>query len=251
VGPTLYREIAAPVNSKRELERLANQYVRQRKPLMKRRLILLMNPLPRYWWQLLQDPNPQYRYVGVIAAERDWHNTPFIEMLKSERSTIVRRAIAQRLRAKDLDPQTLVELSSDFVPELAYMIEAAARNQEDPPLPNVLPKPLNVLAAYYGTVSWSSYRSLAVELAASESVRGSIGYGQLSGLFRSGLDRGDLSSLPDIPETEVRSSLRELSPFDEGGLGTFDELKAINQIDQFYLFFRQLLFFIERDLLTS
>jgi hypothetical protein len=42
--------------------------------------------------------------------------------------------------------------------------------------------------------------------------------------------------------------LRQLSPLEKPGLGTFDYLEMIPEIDSLYLFFRQWMYFIELDL---
>jgi hypothetical protein len=55
-----------------------------------------------------------------------------------------------------------------------------------------------------------------------------------------------MAVLDDVSRDEVEKAIEELSPFDRGGLGTFDGLQCIREIDAYYLFFRQLLFLIER-----
>lgn len=49
-----------------------------------------------------------------------------------------------------------------------------------------------------------------------------------------------------VPERILRRAAALLSPFDKGGLGTFDELTLIPDIDDVYLYFEQLIFYRER-----
>jgi hypothetical protein len=46
--------------------------------------------------------------------------------------------------------------------------------------------------------------------------------------------------LADLPELELSETVRTLSPFESDGLGTYDDLRLIKEIDNLYLFFEQL-----------
>jgi hypothetical protein len=59
------------------------------------------------------------------------------------------------------------------------------------------------------------------------------------------------STLEEISNQQIRQSLRDLSPFDEGGLGTFDSLESIDRVDEAYLFFRRLQFLKERGVFVK
>jgi Cdc6-like AAA superfamily ATPase len=48
--------------------------------------------------------------------------------------------------------------------------------------------------------------------------------------------------------SDVQAVLRALSPFDPPGLGTFDYLQPLSEIDELYLFFRQWMHYIDLDL---
>jgi hypothetical protein len=49
----------------------------------------------------------------------------------------------------------------------------------------------------------------------------------------------------------LREAVEMLSPLSEGGLGTYDFLDSIAQIDQMFLFCSQYLFYTERDVLRG
>jgi hypothetical protein len=65
----------------------------------------------------------------------------------------------------------------------------------------------------------------------------------LKAAFSQGYDRIELSFLGDILDPVLRDGMRMLSPHEAGGLGTFDHLTTINQIDELYLFLAQTRFY--------
>ena len=69
--------------------------------------------------------------------------------------------------------------------------------------------------------------------------------------FKTDLDVPKFSEGEMLDLEDIRQSVRELSPFDEGGLCTFDELQSIDALDQYYLFFRHMLFLKDRGLLSK
>jgi hypothetical protein len=75
--------------------------------------------------------------------------------------------------------------------------------------------------------------------------------GDLYQAFDLGLDRANLAKLPFVSERQLREAVRQFSPFEEGGLGTYDFLRSIPQIDQLFLFCSQYLFYTERDVLRG
>jgi hypothetical protein len=70
-------------------------------------------------------------------------------------------------------------------------------------------------------------------------------------LGRNGLDRTNLALLRGLRERELRDAAREWSPFEEGGLGTYDYLQKIKTIDQVFLFLTQVLRYFEPDLMDE
>lgn len=73
----------------------------------------------------------------------------------------------------------------------------------------------------------------------------------LSEAWKRGLDRVDLGVLSSFTERQIRGAVRELSPTEPNGLGTYDFLPEIEEVDQAFLFCCQLLLYFERDLLDS
>lgn len=254
IGPALYRDIAGPVSSSDELQRLTQQYLAERRRgwsslhlVMSRyrtALTAMVNPFPTGIVSLLRSSNPHYRFVGALAADPQRHHELLMHVLKVERSAIVRRKIAQQVGRGTDDLERFEDLLSGFITELAYIIDAGQSPRSIPyDWPNSLRTLANMHGAYYGLSS----NSLAAILAA-----GDHEYYDKQGLvriFHVGLDRSDPKDLSEVTEARIRQALNDLSPYDEGGLGTFDELSVINKVDEYYLFFRQLLFFVEREVL--
>jgi hypothetical protein len=71
----------------------------------------------------------------------------------------------------------------------------------------------------------------------------------LSMAFDTGVDRSPVGVLSMLTERSLLEALHELSPFEEGGLGTYDYLNSIKTVDRMFLFVSQLLLYFERDLL--
>jgi len=86
--------------------------------------------------------------------------------------------------------------------------------------------------------------NLAAQLIASSSPVGAW----LADAFQKGIGVESVQR-PRISEQAVRETLRDLSPFEEPGLGTLDELECLDRIDQYFLFFRQLSYYQERGLI--
>lgn len=227
---------------------------------------------------LLCDQNPQVRYVGVLAASQARDFNRMLTQFSSERSSIVRRLIAKQLAEKW--DKKIVNLLDNFpeivnIPEVAYIVEESARRELIPERWMLdLPTPLITLSALSGKFSEKekiqmiedlSSRSLPLSLAleiALASSRESVRllfpiFGHLAEAFKIGLDRwslkftenGSRTPLYELSESRVTAAIKELSPFQEGGLGTYDELRNIHKIDQYYLFFCQFRFLMEQDLL--
>jgi len=66
-----------------------------------------------------------------------------------------------------------------------------------------------------------------------------------------GLDRAQLSELQFLSERELRGAIREFTPFEESGLGTFSQLHSIRQVDELFFLCSQMLLYFERDLLRE
>lgn len=252
--PRRLRELASEVTSIEELNRLV------------RAAVISVPEKERgssYVGMLLHNSNPHLRFAGALAADPQEHRILLVEALLAERSSIVRRVIARQLANLGEKLEFVFdEVSFETTPELAYLVEsAAARKSLEPGHLRRMPVLLQTLAVIaarpldygrYLVEEMPKSRSLAFELAYAEledfsrDLSGS-GLGQA---FQTGLS-GDLSYLEKITEPQIQNAMRELSPFEEGGLGTFDSLENISKIDQYYIFFRQLAFYKENGLLAA
>ncbi len=203
---------------------------------------------PYHLEELLHHPNPHFRYVGALSAAQ---NHDLKSELHSERSSFVRRAIA-KIMARDsglikegADRQWLGGLA-ESVPETAYLVEAISRSDA-----SSLRQPWLPSALYTLTFIAEGGTEHIFQGVLRSHKKGSAVISDLARAYEVGLDRYAPSSLTEITDFHLREVIKELSPFDEGGLGMFDELQSIRLIDQLYLFFRQLQFCIERDLISQ
>lgn len=266
-------DLLSPVVSLKELDQLARQYLIKVKPgfrksesdfLMKlqRSLVPLLHFLTppfigRYTSRdLLEHTNPHLRYLGVLSiapaylSGLDDSIKRFLEnALQAERSSFVRRALARKIARSPIFSGYLLEKMEDpkdAVAETAYIIEA---NPE-------LLQPGSALRRHWKSLQTvdHAYRSHKAEFAVIEllpsQVSGEVAQ-ELAIAYNAGLDRHAPAALAEINEAVIRRIIKELSPFDEGGLGTYDELQCLNLVDRLYLFFRQFLFYLERDLISQ
>ncbi len=163
------------------------------------------------------------------------------ELLTSEPLSTLRLAYAHLLidRFRGLGREHIVEAAQEAA-LLAEDVEVANQLADAQP-------PLDLLTALYGSVDQNP--RLAYELCAAASVDPPKRYAPAADALARGLDRYNLRSLAFITERQIRSALRELSPFEQNGLGAYDFLSKIGDIDQAFLFCSQLLLYLERDLL--
>lgn len=253
----ILRELAGPVRSLEELDRLARN-----------RQILDRYPAAR----LLRHPNPHYRYAGAVNAEPERYAEELVQALLAERSVAVRRALVQQM-LKNREEGYLnyaIERLASAPDDAVYLVEeAAGRGQLDLNLLYRLPPALTTLAALAGSGLYESRRedrsgdnlplpepndSLAVRLVSvlrNEKFKWPPLMQILAKAYRSGLDRYTHPDLATLPEHQVRAAIAELSPLEEGGLGAYDRLRNLNEIDQMFLFFHQLLFYMEREVLAG
>ena len=254
LGSDLKRQLSAAVGSAEDLERLARLAATGPDRELKR--LTNRSTEPAAHW-LLRHPNPQFRYAGALIAQPDQDLEILVSALGAERSSLVRRVLARRIAKSENLNRVLMQDQdmSDSVPEVAYIVEAAAQRSL---LPHnwefLLPHPLRMLAVIAGAEPTINDDNLALELAAT--VQGNYPTATatvkaLAEAFDAGVDRASSLALSEVSVTQIHEAIQELSPFEGRGLGTFDELRTINKIDQFYLFFRQVSFFMERGLFAT
>jgi hypothetical protein len=266
IGSIMVRELWAPLSSLKDLDLRARRHITRLRlrgvgievlldyyetifPF----LYALPFPLGRRYSlpKLLSHPNPHFRYLGVLKASslREWEL--LIEALPVEQSAFIRRAIAKSL-AQDPDKawEYFYKNSYDLlgsVAETIYMVESLSKIGRDLSAPLSFPSPAHELLYDIANVRPGSQTVAALSVARRHPY--SDYDGALEAAFEKGFDASSPAALSQISEADVRSALKLLSPIDEVGLGTFDELQCISQIDRLYIFFQQFLFLQERNLI--
>lgn len=169
-------------------------------------------------------PQPQVRYVAARSVR--YHEFDAVRLAKSlpyERIPLVREAQALALAGEGLDTYELDELFTGRVPEVAYVVE------RNPPSPYVDER--LEIASELGHRMMDPYFSR---------------YGpvhDLSAAFLNGTVGPHLAS--STTRVAAKTALRALSPL-EDGLGALHKLKCIDLVDQLYLFWAEVLFYLER-----
>jgi hypothetical protein len=220
------RALAAPVASLEELDRLVFRYG---------------NPPTDVIVQLLSHPNPHIRYAGALhAGVVPIHAV--IAAINAEPARILRSVMAHALaNAKDLDA-IFGEVSARRTPELGYTIEGAAgRGPLPPEQVERFPGPLRALAFI---VEWKKFKS---------SPFGNFPYARL---IRDALSTSAPNGPPGppltwdplgyrLPEQVIREAMRDLSPFEEPGIGTLTALECLDLVDECYLYVNQIRYYQE------
>jgi hypothetical protein len=172
--------------------------------------------------KLLFHRHPQVRFVAARSA-KSFSDRKVAEWLESEPLPLVRRAQAAALARNEAVDMDLV---SARVPEAAYI--AAAR-----PLGPVLREKRLTIANAIGNKALPAYF-------------GAYGDGRmlLQSFETSGVD-GEI--VAKMQRSVVKDALRTLSPFDEDGLGCFEDLPNIQLVDDLFLYWSEVLFMLERS----
>jgi hypothetical protein len=245
IGPRSWRELREPVGSLAELDRLGRGAAED------------AGRFRRGHRFLLNHQNPQFRYAAALVSPGKTVVETYWRALVGERATIVRRKLTRRIGSMDDRPR--LERVVGFA-EKAHLVEAATvampvdlsfvpRILRDTP---AVRERLSLVVAFASgmrivDVQPGLIGDLATSLRSLDlpSPRAS----SLARAFQDGLERGASPALAEIPVEKIRHALQALSPFDDDGLGTVDDLACIDQIDRFHIFFQQLLFSAERDIL--
>jgi hypothetical protein len=257
-GPATVRDLAGPVVSVHELDRLARAYTA--------RPLIVRAPLFGTTRGLLRRRNPRFRYAATVA--RQAHEPSLHQWscaLASERSAIVRRALVRKMVSGTPDR---ADLGLDAILEVAKGDAATSAvfdmlGETANPVPDDLdPAKLSKLCPGSDTLtalytfpifSASLLNSFIIATRDPFWARGlrPERLGELAEAYLHEDDIGILQALSSLPERELRAAAARLSPFDEGQLGTFDWLAKIEEIDQMYLFFRRCLYYLGRGLSDS
>jgi hypothetical protein len=217
--PAALRELAQAVSSEEELYQV----------------VASVPPVGRVY---LRSPFPGIRYAAAIAsAGGDSRTAEELALaLPRERSTIVRRALARSLATADLVDRRFYETHELVgVPEVVYIADLSTSD--------VGIETSQSFAAVRALKEGddSSFLRLVLQRELDD-----LTIMKLSEGHRRGIERLGATMLRDrIPERARRTAIDMLSPFDGLGLGTFDRLGIIHQVDAWYLFFRELQWYSE------
>lgn len=260
IGSRIGRELSSPVSSVEELDRLAHSLIDEGKQPARLMWIMPLGSLIRRYRdksvsadRLLNHPNPHFRYVGVIASSPSQHFDVLIRKLRGDLSPLIRRTIAKRLAsAPSIQMDAITAIDDSTHQEIAYIVEAAARSNQWPASTHLkLSSSLKTLAILCGARSNGGQPSAGFALATIlQSPRATEPITALAEAFLYGLDRSFAPALRDVNEATVRDAEQLLSPIDSKGLGAYDELETIGNIDRYYIFIKQVLFMMERDILA-
>jgi hypothetical protein len=177
--------------------------------------------------RLLFHRHPQVRFVAARSA-KSFSNHMIAEWLESEPLPLVRRAQAQALARSVSTRNDVVDIDlvSARVPEAAYVAAAL-------PLGPVIRDKRLTIANAIGNKALPAYFGA---------------YGDARMLLQSfeaaGVGR---EAVVKMQRSIVKDALRTLSPFDEDGLGCFEDLPNIQLVDDVYLFWSEVLFMLERS----
>ncbi|MFF4617406.1 hypothetical protein [Nonomuraea jabiensis] len=195
--------------------------------------------------------DPVGRYAHALRADPDQAYQELVDAMLAEPLPLVRQAIGHRLAVSNRSPSDCVPEvlrgQRDGAPEMLLLLARRQRHAESgrPRVLRDLAPGLRVLVALAnpdalelaaGAVS-PHPAELALEALG---VRGS--QHPLTRAFRAGA----VQPLPvEIPPTALRATAHLLSPLERNGLGTYDWLPVITEIDDLYLFFEELLYYQE------
>jgi len=174
----------------------------------------------------LKDSNPQVRYVAWRSLERGIRYIEFDHFTR-EPLPLVRRAAAEAMTNLEWrDPYFLREFFE--INEFAYVVE---RGKID--LSNATRKML-LVARIAEAHDGASYLQVFYLLAGGHAEE-----------FAEAFVEGRVVGADVIGRQACRAALALLSPLDDG-LGTLDDLKCIDTVDELFFFFKRELFFADR-----
>ncbi len=228
------KELAMPVNSADDLWRLA------------KRASASPMPMSRY----LRNENPQVRFVAAISASNGREVEMLADAMLGERCALVRKAYAKRVGKAPSLAMDLLQRSREWLdtPEAVYTLEGFLRLERPPlGLAEYVPYPLRLLIAIIGDTASASPAARMLRAAG-------VHEREVAALDRAidaGLPLASRATLSELSTRSLRVVARASSPFDDGGLGTYDELAPIDEIDSGYLALSQLLYLSELGLLVD
>jgi hypothetical protein len=224
-------ELAMPVSSAEDLRRLARRASVEHAPL----------------WSYLRHENPQVRFIAALAAD-GYEVELLVEALLGERCALVRKAYAKRIgESPEVAFRVLDSTVFADTPEAAYVLEGALRRGEHvPDLVRWHPR-LSYLVA---VISREVPLSPASRVLAAADAR-ETNLDKLDAAIAAGLPLSARGDLVQLSAESLRTATRAASPFEDGALGTLDDLLDIDDVDSAFLALSQLLFMSELGLLVN
>jgi hypothetical protein len=198
--------------------------------------------------ELLTSDDPHFRYAGVITAPpgRDGpglYNAALARSFMTEPTVIIRRAAARALGTADGDlvREVLRDGIEKAIPETVYLVEAVPGDVISWLVGESFAETPATLLARVRSAHMDPTRLLTVVAEAADAKVDD----SLLELLQQWYGNEREIKFHQLPERFLRRAAALLSPFDKGGLGTFDELAMIPDIDDVYLFYEQLIFYRE------
>jgi hypothetical protein len=228
------QELALPVSSAEDLQRVARRASAERAPL----------------WSYLSHENPQVRFVAALIADDYDEVESLAEALLGERCALVRNAYAKRVGdLPEVAWRALDSLALADTLEAAYILEGTLRRGL-PPFPLHEHPRLSHLAAI---MSSEVAISPATRILAAADSRGlsETDCRKLDAAIAAGLPLSARADLIRLSADSLRVAARVVSPFEDGALGTLDALIGIDDVDSAFLVLSQLLFMSELGLLVN
>ncbi|NRQ33602.1 hypothetical protein HII36_17350 [Nonomuraea sp. NN258] len=221
------RPATGPVESKRDLIRAARELRSARDP---------------------DSPDPVIRYAFALHEDPDEGYQRLVSALLVESLALVRQAIGQRLAVSSRPPaQCVAEVlrgRRERVPEMLLLLARKQPHAEFDRPPRALrdlPPELRILVALANPGALELASGASTKQAA-EAVLSALGVHGPSHPLARAYRTGIAEMAPgEVPPHELRAAARLLSPLEEDGLGTYDWLPQVSDIDGLYLFFEELL----------
>jgi hypothetical protein len=217
--PPELRELVQPIASEDELYQVATR----------------LPPQPQSY---LRSPYPQLRYAAALAASGGDARTAEVLALAlpRERSAIVRRAIARALGTADVVQRDFYETHELVgVPEVVYIADVSKADVG-----------LETSQSFAAVRALREHDERAFLRIVVERALDYVTIMKLAEGHRRGLERLGPTMLRDrIPERSRRAAIEFLTPFEGSGLGGFDRLEVVREIEGWYLFFREMQWYAE------
>jgi hypothetical protein len=210
--------------------------------------------------RMLRSRNPHLRFAALLAPKSRFSQDQLLDCLRREPCAILRQLLAQRLGewSNEYSDGPSIEIADLFasVPEMVYYVEVVAKLRPSPFWESRVTTAQRLVLGVIGGLAAekrSERDSIALELVAALSARQPLSKRSeaLLRAFHSDLAEASKPELESINLQQIREASRELSPFDEGGLGTFDKLQKRDTVDQLYLFFRHFQLLKERGMVSK